>query len=46
MTDDFKLNARAKKWLTAIRGMYKTGAPDAVEAQKAKVAGFGAFKLM
>ncbi len=46
MTDDFKLNARSKKWLTAIRNMYKTGAPDAIAAQEATAADFGAFKLM
>ncbi len=46
MTDDFKLNARSRKWLTAIRGLYKSGAPEVAPVNGEAPAEIGGFKLM
>ena len=34
MTDDFKLNARAKKWISAIRGKYSS---QVIEDRREKI---------
>ena len=43
MTDDFKLNARASKWINAIKSLYKA---EDYAPQKLEVAEIGGFKMM
>ncbi len=46
MTNDFKLKARAKKWIDAIRGEFKTVNPRNKRAIEEKVNEIGGFKMM
>jgi hypothetical protein len=47
MTDDFKLTDRAKKWIAAIKGQYKSVVPGGVGANgDPGVLEIGGFKMM
>ncbi|CAN5344265.1 biotin carboxylase [soil metagenome] len=46
MTDDFKLNKRAKDWISAIQAQYKTTEPANTEAEKDKISEIAGFKMM
>ncbi|MFT6204334.1 MAG: hypothetical protein ACI9V1_002276 [Spirosomataceae bacterium] len=46
MTDDFELNERAKKWIKAIRGEYKSIPTFDTPEIHSKIVEIGGFKLM
>jgi hypothetical protein len=47
MTDEFQLNERSKKWLTAMRAQYKSVVPGAAAvAGEARALEIGSFKMM
>ena len=47
MTDDFKLTERAKKWIAAIKGQYKSVVPGGMGMNGDQaVLEIGGFKMM
>ena len=46
MTDDFQLNDRARIWIDAIRGQFKSVEPENLPSMERKVAEIGGFKMM
>ena len=46
MTDNFNLTKRAKDWIAAIKGEYKSIEPTQLSAVEHKVAEIGGFKMM
>jgi len=46
MTDDFKLRDRAKRWIKAIRNLYKGEPPSKLNTARQQVVEIGGFKMM
>lgn len=46
MTDNFNLTKRAKDWIAAIKGEYKSVEPTQLTAVEHKIAEIGGFKMM
>ncbi|WP_020532532.1 biotin carboxylase [Flexithrix dorotheae] len=46
MTDDFKLNARGKKWINGIKSLFKAEAPSKALVDNYEVKGASGFKML